>query len=164
MEHRMKEMAEEAERVLRKEKKEKEIWRWVSTTPQRLSWMIPPHWHTQMSNTHTLVVCCRARMEREREVRLKEKERLRNFVQTSESRRSSEDINSKAIAKGAGSRELLRITPSRHTRSTTLPSELRRRSTVRRTAQHCEHGRRATAPANIITSVQVYTLIVCSSE
>ncbi len=96
-------------------------------------------------------MCCRARIEREKEERLKEKERIGSLITTSESRRFSEDSSSKAIVKGVGSREL-HITPSRRTRST-LPSELRRRSTVCGTAQHSRQGRRATVQANITTSV-----------
>ncbi len=107
-----------------------------------------------------IVVCCRARTKREKEERLKEKERKGSLIISNESQKSSEGSCSKAIVKCVGSRGL-HIIPSSRTRCT-LPSELRRHSTARGTVPHSRQKRRATVQANMTTSVvQVYISRCC---
>ncbi len=121
---------------------------------------------------NAFIVCCRTQIERVKEVvRLKTDDRSKgSIVSLCESRRSSEDStsNSKAIAKGVvlvSSRDLLHhITPPSERIRSTLPSEMRRQSTIKCIAQHSgyhQRGRRATAPPNI--SIRASVVQVCIS-
>ncbi len=61
MEHRMKEMAAEAEKVSRKERTEKEIRRWAFHPPPSqllLNWLLP-YWHSQCVTYLSLCVAGR---------------------------------------------------------------------------------------------------------